>query len=70
MKQLVKRQLKGYSEEQKDMIMKLIENNPELFEKISKEIQANIKSGKGQMEASISVMKKYQSEIQQAMSQK
>lgn len=67
MKQMVKKQLKGYSEEQKDQILKVVESNPEIFEKIATEIQAKVKSGKGQMEASIEVMKKYQNELRDIM---
>lgn len=63
----VERQLKNVSPDQKDMIMGAVEKNPELFQKISKEIDEKTKQGKGQMAASIEVMKKYQNELREVM---
>ena len=54
----------GASNQQQQMILELMEKNPELFEKITTEIQAKIKSGKSQMVASMEVMKKYQKDLQ------
>ncbi len=63
---LLKKMLKaqGVPEEQIDMVLKMMEKNPELFKKIAEEIQAKIKSGMDQQSASMEVMKKYQSELQ------
>jgi hypothetical protein len=41
--------------------------NPELFQKIAKEIKELEKQGKNQMFASMEVMKKYQSELAKIM---
>lgn len=41
-----------------------MEKNPELFEKIQKEIKAKQKDGKGEMAATMEVMRKYQAELQ------
>lgn len=60
--------LKDIPEDQKKMVMDLMEKNPELFEKIAKETDQRIKQGEGQMKASISVMKKYQNELREVLS--
>jgi hypothetical protein len=62
-KKLLERQLKNIPEAQREMIMKLVEKNPELFTKISKEIEAETKRGTGQMKAMIDVMKRHQSAL-------
>lgn len=58
---------KGVPESQIDMVVKMMDKDPELFKKISGEIEAKVKSGQDQMYASMEVMKKYQSELQQLM---
>lgn len=69
MKQMVKKQMKNLPEKEQERVLKMVEANPELFTKISDEIQAKMKQGKGQMEASIEVMKKYQEELRKVMGQ-
>jgi len=50
------------------MIMKLLDNNPDLFMKMSKEMEHKIKKeGKDQMLAMMEVSKKYQKELQEAL---
>ncbi len=63
MKQVIKRQFKDVPDSQVDMIMDLVNKNPELFEKIGKEIKAMTDKGRDQMAASMEVMRKYQSEL-------
>ena len=63
----LQRQLKHLPESQREMIMKVIKAEPELFEKIAKEIKEKKDNGQDEMMASVSVMKKYQQELQQAM---
>jgi hypothetical protein len=70
MKKLLERQLKDAPPEQKELIMTLVEKDPELFQKISVEMQAEIKSGKTQMAAAMKVMPKYQAQIQALMGNK
>jgi NADH dehydrogenase FAD-containing subunit len=70
MRKLAERQLKNAPPEQKELIMTLMEKNPELLEKISKEMQAEIKAGKTQMSAALKVMPKYQKELQAIMGDK
>ncbi len=66
-KKLIQSKLKDVPKEQQEQIIKLVTENPELFEKIGKEIQQKTKEGKSEMAASMEVMRKYQSEIQKVM---
>ena len=69
MKKLLERQMKDVPEEQKQMIMEMVENNPELFEKIAKEMQAEMnQNGNNQMAAAQKILPKYQMEIAQSLS--
>lgn len=67
MKQALKSQLKNVPAEQQEMIMKLVEKNPELFISLGKEIEAEMKSGKDQMSAAMVVFKKHEDEIKKVM---
>ncbi len=52
--------------EQEKMI-KLIESNPELFQKIGTEVQALMAQGKDQMAATMEVMQKHQEELKKIL---
>ncbi len=69
-RKLLDRQLKNAPAEQKELIMTLLEKDPALLKKISKEIQTEIKSGKSQMAAAMKVMPKYQNELRAIMGNK
>lgn len=66
---LIKKMLssKGVPEDQINMILNLMEKNPELFQKIAKEIEEKVKGGMDQTMASMSVMKKYEAELKNIM---
>ena len=66
-KSLLKSKLKGLPQDQQDKILLLVEKNPDFFTKIANEIEEMVKSGEGQENASLKVMQKYQTEIQQLM---
>jgi hypothetical protein len=69
-KKLAERQLKDMPAEQKEIVMTLLENNPDLFMKMSKEVEHKIKKeGKDQTLAMMEVGKKYQKELKQALGQ-
>ncbi len=70
MKKLLEKQLKDVPQDQKELILTLLEKNPKLFEKIALEIQAEMKTGKDQMAAALKVMPKYQAELQAIMGDK
>jgi hypothetical protein len=67
LKQVLKRQMKGVPESQRDMIISAVEKNPKLFEDIAKEVEALTKQGKDQMSATMEVMRKHQAELQAAL---
>lgn len=68
-KKVLESQMKNVPEDQKQMIMELLEKDPVLFEKIAKEIQAELKvNGNNQMAAAGKVLPKYQNEILATMS--
>ena len=69
LKKVLETQMKNVPEDQKQMIMQMLEKDPVLFEKIAKEIQAELKTnGNNQMAAATKVLPKYQKEILAIMS--
>lgn len=69
MKKLLEKQMKDAPEDQKQMIMQMLEKDPKLFEKIAKEMQEELKAnGNNQMAAAQKVLPKYQKEILSVMS--
>ena len=69
MKTMLKKQLGGLPKDQQEMIMKAIDENPELFDKIGKEIKAKVKPGVNKQAASMSVMMAHKNELQKLMQQ-
>ena len=59
---LLKKMLRsqGVPEGQIDMVINMMEKNPELFKTIALEIKEKTKNGMDQMTASVEVMKKYE----------
>jgi hypothetical protein len=69
MKKLLEKQMKNAPADQKEMIMAMLEKDPALFEKIAKEMQAELKqNGNNQMAAAQKVLPRYQTEIMAVMS--
>ena len=62
-RQALKYQLKSLPEDQRAMIIELVEKNPELFKKIGQEIEAKTKGGADKNLAALMVMKKYEREL-------
>jgi len=62
--------MKGVPREEQDKIIKLVTENPELFQKIGTEIQEKIKEGKDQMAAAMEVMRSHKDEIEKIMGNK
>lgn len=67
LKQMLKRKMKGVPEAQQEMMLNAVEENPEFFKKIGDEIKQKQKEGKGEMEATMEVMRKHQAELQRLM---
>ncbi len=63
MKQAFKIGSKNMPKDQQEMMMRIIEKKPELFEGIAKEIKVLTDAGKPEMYASFEVMQKHQMEI-------
>jgi len=63
MRKMLKSQMKGVPEAEQEKILKIVEENPELFQKIGLEVQAKMKEGKDQMSATMEVMQNHQSEL-------
>lgn len=69
LKKVLQSQMKDVPPEQQQMILEMIEKDPGLFEKIAKEMQAELKNnGNNQMAAAMKVLPKYQKEIMSVMS--
>lgn len=66
-RKLLERQLKGLPAEQREVIIKAVQANPEFFDKIGKEIQNKTKQGKNQTAAAMEVMRAHQAELQKIM---
>jgi hypothetical protein len=69
-RKLLEHQLKNAPADQKELILTMLEKDPQLFEKIATEMQAEIKKGGNQMAAAMKVLPKYQKELQALMGDK
>lgn len=67
MKQMLKKQMKGVPEAEQKKVFEAIEKNPDFFMDIAKEIEAKMKEGKSQMDASIEVMKAHETKLREIM---
>ncbi|MDD4989256.1 MAG: hypothetical protein PHV42_02420 [Candidatus Pacebacteria bacterium] len=67
MKKMLQSKLKDVPQAEQDKILKMIEKNPELFQKIALEVQEKIKEGKDQMSATMEVMKAHEAELKATM---
>lgn len=67
MKKMIEKQLGSLPPQERERILQAVTDNPEFFDKMGKEIEAEVKKGKSQMSASMEVMRKYQSELQKIM---
>ncbi|HVM59066.1 MAG TPA: hypothetical protein VMT80_01950 [Candidatus Paceibacterota bacterium] len=61
--------MKGVPEAQRDMMLGLVEKDPELMKKIGEEIERRKKGGESEMKAAMEVMKKYRAELSALMRQ-
>ncbi len=67
-RQALKSKMKDASPEQQAQMEALLSRNPELFKRISEEIERRVKKGgENQMKASIDVMKKYAPELRETI---
>ncbi len=66
-KKVLEHKMKDMPPQYRDVVMKLVQENPEFFEKIGKEIEQKKKEGKSETAAAMEVMRKYQGEMQKMM---
>lgn len=66
---MLESQLKDMPKGQQEQVAKMVEENPELFEKIAKEIQEKTKGGMDQTYATMQVMREHQDELRKALGQ-
>jgi plasmid maintenance system antidote protein VapI len=66
-KQLIKRKLGNLPPEMQERMAKAIDKDPEFFSNLSKEIEREIKNGKTETVAAISVMKKHQARFRELL---
>ncbi|MEK7564046.1 MAG: hypothetical protein AAB510_00555 [Patescibacteria group bacterium] len=64
---LLKKMLRtqGVPPEQIDMLIKMMEKDPELFKNMAHEIEEKIKGGMDKMQAGMLVMQKYESKLKE-----
>ncbi len=67
MKQAMKSQLKSVPAEQQDMILDMVEKNPDFFENLAAELQAGLKAGKDQQTVAMEIMQKHKDELARLM---
>ena len=63
-KKMLKRKMGDVPDEKVEEIMDIVQANPELFDKIGKEIKAKIKQGRSETAATMEVMRLHQGELQ------
>ena len=63
-KKMVKAKMKHLPQDQQDMIIALVSENPEFFKKIQDQIETKKKKGQNEQMAMMQVMRENQAEIQ------
>jgi len=66
-KTLVRAKMKNLPQNQQDMLIALVSENPEFFKKIQSQIEAKKKQGQNEQLAMMQVMRENQAEIQKLM---
>jgi hypothetical protein len=67
LKKMIQSKMKDVPQAEQEKMFALVEKNPDFFQKVAVEVQEKIKNGKDQMTATMEVMQKYQSELQEIM---
>jgi hypothetical protein len=68
-KQMLKSKMKGVPEEQQQVLLSMVEKNPDFFKKIGDEVEKRKKSGQDEMTATMQVMREHQAELQKILMQ-
>lgn len=67
LKKMMKSRLGNIPEAEQDKLIKLVSENPALFQKIALEAQEKMKSGKDQMSAVMEVFAKYKTDLERIL---
>ena len=67
MKKLIGSKLKHLPQDQQDMILALVSENPECFKEIQTQVEAKKKQGQNEQMAMMQVMRENQAQIQKLM---
>ena len=67
LKKMMANKMKDVPQTEQDKVFAMLEKNPDLFQKIGLEVQAEMKKGKDQMSATMEVVKKYESDLKNLM---
>lgn len=63
LKKAVQWKMKGVPQAQQDLMLAMVEKNPQLFKSIGEEIERRKKAGESEMKATLEVMKKYRTQL-------
>ncbi len=63
-RKMLESKMKDVPKEEQEKVFKMMEKDPELFQKIALEVQEEIKKGKTEMQAGMEVMQKYKDKLQ------
>jgi len=69
LKQALKHKMKNVPEKERERLLAIMEKNPDFFNKIGEEIQRRVKSGQGELSATMAVMRENQAKLQKIMSE-
>lgn len=68
LRKMLSAQMKGVPQADQEKVFTMLEKNPEIFEKIAKEVGEEVKrSGVDQMTATMKVVKKYEADLKGLM---
>ena len=67
MRKMMESKMKDVPQAEKEKFFAMLEKNPELFQNIALKAQEKIKSGMGQMDAVMSVVKEYEVELKDVL---
>ena len=67
LKQALKAKMKDVPEAERQILLALMEKNPDFFKKIGEEVQKRVKAGQSEMAATMVVMREHQGELQKLM---
>jgi hypothetical protein len=63
LKKTLEAKLKDVPKEEQEKLLKIVQDNPEFFQKVALEIQERVKAGQDQMSAAMDVMQKHKDEL-------